>query len=122
MYTIPASRSSASSAMVSPAILASIHILPLPPPAATCAAAQRSEPTSVPPLVFVTVTVTHSPARADAFGAGGDGFPGATGSSAQAPSAARPRRLTACRQRRAPRMYDGMFAIPPVMDGGCGLL
>src|SRR5688500_7460560 len=103
--------------MVSPAILVSIHMLPLPPPAATCAAAQRSEPTSVPPLVFVTVTVTHSPARADAFGAGADKFLGATGSSAQAPSAARPRRLMASRQWRARGMYDCMDGFPRLIDG-----
>src|SRR5215203_895044 len=101
MYTVFASFSSASSEIVSPAILASIHMLPPPTPAATCAAAHRSEPTSVPPLVFVTVTETHSPARAAALGARADGFLGATTSSAQAPSATRPKKLRASGQRRA---------------------
>src|SRR5215207_5452430 len=101
MYTVFASFSSASSEIVSPAILASIHMLPPPTPAATCAAAQRSEPTSVPPLVFVTVTVTHSPVWAEFLGAGVDRFLGATGSSAQAASAARLRSVSASGQRPA---------------------
>ena len=71
----------------------------------------QSEPTSVPPLVFVTVTVTHSLARAAALGVRADGALGVTGSSAQAPSVARPRRWKASRQRPARGMNDCM-AVP----------
>src|SRR5262252_6847480 len=98
MYVVVSSLSSASSAIVLPAMLASIQMLP-PALPASCAAAQRSEPAWVPPLVFVTLTVTHAPARAAAFGERVDGLVGATGSSTQATSAARPSRWRASGRR-----------------------
>ena len=62
----------------------------------------------MPPLVVVTVTVTHSLAKAAALGVRADGALGVTGSSAQAPSVARPRRWKASRQRPARGLRAGL--------------
>src|SRR5687767_14162009 len=70
-----------SSAIVSPARLGSKRMVP----PVGCLAAQRSDPTSLPPLLVVTITTLIPD---DALAVGVDSFLGPTGSSAQAASAA----------------------------------
>src|SRR6187551_641550 len=85
MYIGPSGESVPSRTIVAPSRLGSNRITP--PTELIWLAAHRMDPTSVPPLVFVTVRKRKSSdAVAATDGVVLDGIFGATGSSAQAPS------------------------------------
>src|SRR5688572_7427663 len=98
----PTASSGAASVIVEPSRLGSNTMAP--PAEPSWLAAQRIEPESRPPLVFVTVTWTSSPvATPEAFGFATGGTLGSSGSSAHAESAALAATENASGHRRARR-------------------
>src|SRR6478672_3637597 len=98
-YMGPSGDTGAFRTIVAPSRLGSKWIAP--PAEWIWSAAQRMEPTTWSPLVLVTVTSTKSPVGAPDRALALVGSVGATDSSAQAPSATMPRRLSAAGHRPA---------------------